>query len=172
MTDVILPPSGQFLRDDVIRGGMDLMFFAHSRHLQHADEELATRGLGRAHHRAMYFLARKPDLSVGELLTILGITKQSFGRIAKSLTAQGLMVQRAGDRDRRQRLLSLTPEGLALEQAIFTQLHDNMARAYKASDSNAVAGFWIVLQHLMGDEAQGIFAKLHDSRAKAAGLSG
>lgn len=165
MADLILPPAGQFLRDDVIRGGMDLMFFANTRHLQRADAELAKRGLGRAHHRALYFLARSPGISVGELLTILGVTKQSFGRIAKSLMQQGLMEQRAGDRDRRQRLLTLTEEGRALEHAIFAELHANMARAYRAADSAAVGGFWVVLQHLMGDEAQALFATLHTGRS-------
>jgi hypothetical protein len=46
MQDVILPSKGQFLREDAIRGGMDLLFFAHTRHLKHADEALAAVGLG------------------------------------------------------------------------------------------------------------------------------
>jgi DNA-binding MarR family transcriptional regulator len=136
---------------------MDLMFFAHSRHLRHADDELAKRGFGRAHHRVLYFLARKPDISVGDLLNILGITKQSFGRVSKALTEAGLMIQRPGDRDRRQRLLRLTDEGAALEHDIFVGLHANMSRAYAASGGEAVAGFWVVLQHLMGEEARSVF---------------
>ncbi len=160
MTEILSPPAEQFLREDAIRGGMDLMFFAHSRHLQHADEELGKRGLGRAHHRVLYFLARKPDLPVNELLTILAITKQSFGRVANALTAQGLMEARPGERDRRQRLLRLTPEGTALEHDLFTVLHTNMATAYAASGGQAVAGFWVVMQHLMGASAQTIFAQI------------
>lgn len=160
MTEILSPPPEQFLRDDAIRGGMDLMLFAHSRHLQHADEELAKRGLGRAHHRVLYFLARKPDMPVSEVLTILAITKQSFGRVANALTDQGLIEARPGERDRRQRLLRLTPEGLALEQDLFIVLHDNMARAYASSGGQAVAGFWVVMQHLMGVDAQNIFARI------------
>ncbi len=160
MTDILSPPPEQFLREDAIRGGMDLMLFAHSRHLQHADEELAKRGLGRAHHRVLYFLARKPDMAVSEILTILAITKQSFGRVANALTEQKLIEARPGDRDRRQRLLRLTPEGLKLEQELFIVLHDNMARAYASSGGQAVAGFWVVMQHLMGVDAQGIFARI------------
>ena len=160
MTKILSPPPEQFLREDAIRGGMDLMFFAHSRHLQHADEELAKRGLGRAHHRVLYFLARKPDMPVSELLTILAITKQSFGRVANALTEQGLMEARPGERDRRQRLLRLTPEGMRLETCLFNVLHDNMAGAYAASGGQAVAGFWVVLQHLMGGDAQTIFAQI------------
>lgn len=160
MTDILSPPPEQFLRDDAIRGGMDLMLFAHSRHLQHADEELDKRGLGRAHHRVLYFLARKPDMPVSEILTILAITKQSFGRVANALSDQGLIESRPGDRDRRQRLLRLTPAGMILEKDLFIVLHDNMTRAYASSGGQAVAGFWVVMQHLMGVEAQAIFARI------------
>ena len=113
----MLPPKEQFLREETVRGGMDLLLFVNSRHLKRADEKLATLGLGRAHHRVLYFLARRADLSVSELLALLDITKQSFGRVAKDLTAKGLTEQRAGERDRRQRLLRLTPAGEALERA-------------------------------------------------------
>ena len=154
MTDIILPPQSQFLREEVIRGGMDLLFFANTRHLKHADDTLAAEGLGRAHHRVMYFVARRPGIHVSALLAILSITKQSLGRISKDLTAKGLLVQQPGERDRRQRLLRLTPIGVEIERAIFDVLHDNVARAYEASGGEAVAGLWIVLQHLMGEEAR------------------
>jgi DNA-binding MarR family transcriptional regulator len=78
MHDVILPSRSQFLRDEAIRGGMDLLFFVNTRHLKHADDTLAAVGLGRAHHRVLYFLARRPAITVSALLAILGVTKQSF----------------------------------------------------------------------------------------------
>jgi DNA-binding MarR family transcriptional regulator len=154
MTEILLPPGDEFLREETIRGGMDLLFFSNTRHLRHADDTLAELGLGRAHHRIMYFVARQPGINVTALLAILGITKQSFGRVAKQLIAKGLMEQHPGERDRRQRLLKLTPEGAKLEKAIFDDLHDNVVRAYRAAGSEAVTGLWIVLQHLMGEEAR------------------
>ncbi len=157
MSDILLPHRDQFLREEAIRGGMDLLFFANTRHLKHADDTLAGEGLGRAHHRVMYFVARRPGIHVAAILLILGITKQSFGRISKDLIAKGLMEQQQGDRDRRQRLLRLTPAGAALERAIYDVLHDNVSRAYKASGGEAVAGLWTVLQHLMGEDARAQF---------------
>lgn len=154
MIDILLPSRDQFLRDRAIRGGMDLLFFANTRHLRRADEALAVEGLGLAHHRVMYFLARCPGLHVSALLGILGITKQSFGRIAKDLTSKGLVEQRQGERDRRLRLLHLTPAGVALEKTIFDNLHANLAHAYTKSGGDAVAGFWTVLQYLMGEEGR------------------
>jgi DNA-binding MarR family transcriptional regulator len=157
----ILPPTEQFLREEVIRAGMDLMYFANSRHLRGADEKLEELGLGRAHHRAIHFIGRQPDITVGELLAILGVTKQSFGRVAKQLMSRGLVEQRPGEQDRRQRLLRLTETGAAFERQLFDELHDNMARAYAASGGAAVAGYWTVLQHLMGAQATEQFARMY-----------
>lgn len=154
MSALFEPPSGQYLREDSIRGGMDLLFFANTRHLKRADEKLASFGLGRAHHRVLYFVARRPDISVGELLTILDVTKQSFGRVATNLIESGFVEHRVGERDRRQRLLRLSVKGHELERDIFDDLHANVAQAYSASGGEAVAGFWIVMQHLMGAEAR------------------
>lgn len=154
MTDILLPPSGQFLREETIRGGMDLLYFANTRHLKRADEKLAEMGLGRAHHRVLYFVQRRPDMTVTELLTILDITKQSFSRVSKDLVGKCLLELRPGDRDRRQRLLRLTKAGSALEKELFDELHDNVARAYAASGGDAVTGFWIVLQNLIGAEGR------------------
>jgi hypothetical protein len=89
MSDILLPPRNQFLREDAIRGGMDLLFFANTRHLKHADEKLASLGLGRAHHRVLYFVKRKLDVAVADLLSVLAVTKQSLGRVSKDLQARG-----------------------------------------------------------------------------------
>jgi DNA-binding MarR family transcriptional regulator len=136
---------------------MDLLLFVNIHHLRRADETLAALGLGRAHHRVLYFVARQPNAPVAALLAILGITKQSFGRVGKELIQKNLLRQRPGERDRRQRLLSLTPEGVALEQELFQELHDNIARAYAASGPDAVSGFWIVSQYLIGEEGRSQF---------------
>jgi DNA-binding MarR family transcriptional regulator len=164
MVDLVAPPKEQFLLEDAIRGGMDLLFFINTRHLQRADEKLSEIGLGRAHHRMLYFLARKPGMSVAELLEILSVTKQSLRRVTKDLIAQGLLNSRIGDRDRRQRLLQLTDKGAALEREMFQDLHDNVASAYAASGANAVGGFWIFAQHLIGEEGRARFRDVHSSR--------
>jgi DNA-binding MarR family transcriptional regulator len=162
MSDLVIPPREQFLTEDAIRGGMDLLFFINTRHLRRADEKLAELGLGRAHHRVLYFIARKPDLTVSELLALLVVTKQSLGRISRDLTARGLVDTKVGDRDRRQRLLRLTSEGAALERELFQDLRDNVARAYAAAGSHAVGGFWIFAQHLIGVEGRSQFATVRE----------
>jgi DNA-binding MarR family transcriptional regulator len=100
----------------------------------------------------LYFLARRPGIAVAALLAILGVTKQSLGRVTVELAAKGLIEQHPGEKDRRQRLYQLTPAGTELEANIYADLHANVSRAYTASGGEAVAGFWTVMQHLIGEE--------------------
>lgn len=98
---------------------IELIFFAYRDFVSDPDGVLAALGFGRAHHRVLHFVNRNPGLKVAELLDILKITKQSLGRVLKQLIDQGYVEQRAGENDRRQRLLFVTPKGedLALKLA-------------------------------------------------------
>ena len=148
------PPTASplFLREPELRRGMELLYFGNSHLTRAIDRGLAAQGLGRAHHRALYFIARKPDMTVSDLLSLLAITKQSLGRVLNELADRGLVETRAGDRDRRQRLLSLTAEGAALEASLFEALSERLSAAYASAGQNAVSGFWAVLEGLIPDE--------------------
>jgi DNA-binding MarR family transcriptional regulator len=98
------------LRWDII----ELLFFAYRDFVGDADHELEAFGFGRAHHRVLHFVYRYPGLKVADLLDVLRITKQSLGRVLKQLLDQGYIVQKAGNNDRRQRLLFATAKGEAL----------------------------------------------------------
>lgn len=151
--NMAVPPSSTasplFLRGPEIRRGVELLYFGYSHLTRAIDEKLAQQGLGRAHHRALYFIARQPDLSVSDLLKLLAITKQSLGRVLGELTARGLVEQRPGTIDRRQRLLRLTDKGAALEQRLFEALREKLSVAYAQAGQGAVAGFWQVLEGLI-----------------------
>lgn len=135
-----------FLRETEIRRGAELLYFGYGHLYRGTDEVLARLGLGRAHHRSLYFIARQPDLTVSELLRILGITKQSLGRVLGELTDRGLVETRTGREDRRQRLLRLTEAGAAFEGELFGVMRDRLSTAYAEAGHEAVAGFWKVLE--------------------------
>ncbi|MBN8806795.1 MAG: MarR family transcriptional regulator [Sphingomonas sp.] len=149
MTATSMPASAQFLRESEIRRGSELLFFAYSRVTRAVDERLGANSIGRAHHRALYFVGRHPGISVSELLAILGVTKQSLGRVLTDLDERGLVETRIGDRDRRQRLLRLTDKGHALDMELFHASRDIMATAYTQAGQQAVSGFWSVLEGLI-----------------------
>lgn len=144
--------SALFLREPELRRGLELLYFGHAHLTRSVDEGLAAQGLGRAHHRALYFIARKPDLTVSELLSLLTITKQSLGRVLNELTERGLVEIRPGERDRRQRLLRLTPEGSRMESGLFEAIRVNMSAAYAKAGQTAVSGYWAVLEGMVPED--------------------
>src|ERR1700736_5047782 len=99
---------------------IELMFFAYRDFAGDADHLLATLGFGRAHHRVLHFVSRRPGLAIAELLDILKITKQSLNRVLKQLIDRDYVEARPGMKDRRQRHLYPTAGGqaLALDVAI------------------------------------------------------
>lgn len=149
-----------FLREAEIRRGIELLFFGHAELMGSVDTVLKREGLGRAHHRALYFIARKPRLAVGELIALLDITKQSLGRVLGELEERGLLVRETGTQDRRQVLLRLTDTGAALENALFAALREKMVAAYGAAGPGAVGGFWDVLEKLLQEDARERVASL------------
>jgi DNA-binding MarR family transcriptional regulator len=138
-----------FLREAEIRRGVELLYFGYSHLTRAIDEELDAQGLGRAHHRALYFIARQPDLTVSDLLKLLAITKQSLGRVLNDLAERGLLESRVGMTDRRQKCLRLTNAGRALEARLFDSLRERMSGAYTNAGQAAVTGFWQVLEGLI-----------------------
>jgi DNA-binding MarR family transcriptional regulator len=98
---------------------IELLFFAYRDFIRDADRLLEAYGFGRAHHRVLHFVSRRPGLTIAELLDILKITKQSLNRVLKELLGKGYVEVSMGVNDRRQRLLYPTEKGndLALEIA-------------------------------------------------------
>lgn len=97
---------------------VELLFFAYRDFTGDPDAVLEEYGFGRAHHRVLHFVNRHPGLRVAHLLDILKITKQSLARVLKQLIGEGFVVQRAGEHDRRERLLYLTPKGHRLAEKL------------------------------------------------------
>ena len=115
------------LRWDII----ELLFFAYRDFVGDADHELEAFGFGRAHHRVLHFVYRYPGLKVADLLDVLRITKQSLGRVLKQLLDEGYIVQKAGNNDRRQRLLFATAKGEALVAKLAGLQTDRITRALR-----------------------------------------
>jgi DNA-binding MarR family transcriptional regulator len=146
-----MPSSVNTAYDDeaALRRGIELLYFGYRHMTSNADARLAEQGLGRAHHRTLYFVARQPGLMVGDLLKLLNVTKQSLARVLSDLSKRGLIVSKTGDQDRRQRHLSLTDAGTGLERLLFNDLCNAIAPAYKSAGPVPVEQFWSVLELLI-----------------------
>ena len=113
---------------------IELLFFAYRNFTADADEMLARDGFGRAHHRVLHFVNRQPGLTIADLLSILGITKQSLARVLRQLIDRGLIRQISGKDDRRQRHLHLTPAGEEMAKALLILQSSRIKTALEGLD--------------------------------------
>jgi DNA-binding MarR family transcriptional regulator len=152
MADVKSAANLLFLREDELRQGIELLYYAYRDFTAEPDAMLARYGFGRAHHRVIYFVGRHPQMTVTELLGILRITKQSLSRVLGQLVRQGFIRQHTGSRDRRQRLLELTDKGVELERQLSENQRQRIAKAYREAGAAAVDGFRKVMLGIMAGE--------------------
>ena len=134
-----------FLREDDLRQGIELLYYAYRDFTGQPDAILTELGFGRAHHRTIYFIGRNPGIAVSQLLDILKVTKQSQSRVLSQLVRDGYVLQSTGPRDRRQRVLTLTGKGEDLERRLSESQRQRIARAYREAGAEAVEGYRKVL---------------------------
>ena len=152
MSDINLPAHPPAIAEEELRQGIELLFFAYRDFTAEPDAILARYGFGRAHHRVIHFVGRHPQMTVGELLAILRITKQSLSRVLGQLVRQEFILQQPGSQDRRQRLLELTPKGRDLERKLSEPQRARIANAYRQAGSQAVEGFREVMRGIIASE--------------------
>ena len=109
-----LPPS----RQAELREAIELFYFAYRSFTEPPDRILERRGLGRTHHRILYFIHHQPDISVQGLLKLLAVTKQALNAPLRQLIEMNLVAAETAPEDRRFKRLRLTPEGQTLEQEL------------------------------------------------------
>ncbi|WP_033068328.1 MarR family winged helix-turn-helix transcriptional regulator [Thalassospira australica] len=141
-----------FLREEELRQGIELLFYAYRDFTEVADQMLAQYNFGRAHHRVIYFVSRNPGITVSDLLSILKITKQSLSRVLGQLVREGFIEQKTGVQDRRQRLLTLTEKGEALERELTEKQRALIAAAYREAGAESVEGFRKVMMGMMEEK--------------------
>ena len=132
----------QASREEKLREAIELFYFAYRAFTNGPDHILEERGLGRVHHRILYFIGRNRRTSVNALLEILGVSKQALHAPLRQLVEERLVVMQADEQDRRFKRLSLASEGKKLENrltgaqmkllnAVFTATGDRTQSAWK-----------------------------------------
>jgi DNA-binding MarR family transcriptional regulator len=105
-------------RQAELHEAIELFYFAYRGFTDRPDRILERRGLGRAHHRILYFIGRRPDISVQGLLSLLAVSKQALNAPLRQLLEMKLVAAEAGAPDRRVKRLRLTGEGRRLEEEL------------------------------------------------------
>lgn len=134
---------------------MESFFLGYQAFTAKPDEMLARRGLSRVHHRILFFIASYPDLSIKELLSYLGVSKQALNTPLRQLIEMHLVESLTAEDDKRKRMLRFTAQGAKLEQALRREQVRLLQRAFDDAGEQAVDGWLAVNQALAMEKARG-----------------
>ena len=124
-------------RQRELREALELFYFAYRAFTAPPDRILEARGLGRVHHRVLYFVGRNPGLTVTALLGVLGVSKQALNAPLRQLVELGLIGTSPDTKDRRAKRLELTPAGTALEAELSGTQLAMMEKVFETTGSDA-----------------------------------
>jgi DNA-binding MarR family transcriptional regulator len=133
-----------------LRQSIELFYFAYRAFTEQPDRLLERHGLGRVHHRILYFVGRRPALAVGDLLQTLGISKQALNAPLRQLLAMKLVAMAAAAHDRRVRQLSLTAAGRKLESQLTGRQMAQLESVFAAVGADSESRWRNVMAALSG----------------------
>lgn len=128
---------------------IELVYFAHIDQADWADHVLAKYGIGRPHHRVLYFANKKPGISVRELMTVLRITNQALARTTTQLVDIGFLEQRYSAADRRVRQHFVTSKGSALLAKLTRHQVTRVASELQTLGDEGIASLWRGMEALI-----------------------
>jgi DNA-binding MarR family transcriptional regulator len=115
-----------------------------------AEAKLKRRGMGRVHHRILYFAHFSPGITVSELLTVLDVRHQNIQRILRQLVEGGYVFARQSAEDGRVRQLSSSRKGEKLLQSLSVAQYARIGRAFNRVTSGDVKSYLKVMTAMLG----------------------
>ena len=149
-----------FLNEKEIRKIIELMFFSYRDFTSGPDRILEKINFGRAHHRVIYFVGKKNNLTIKELLSILQITKQSLSRVLNQLVREKFIILSTGE-DKRTKKLSLSKKGEELEKKLSDIQIRKIYNVIKKFDEIDINGFKKVLFEMIDENNQKKFNEIN-----------
>lgn len=135
-------------RQAALRDAIEALYFGYRAFTDRPDRILERRGLGRLHHRILYFVGRHPDVSVSGLLEILAVSKQAINAPLRQLVEMTLIAQSPAPGDRRVKRLRLTAQGERLEGELTGVQLRQLEAAFETAGPAGEAGWAAVMKSL------------------------
>jgi DNA-binding MarR family transcriptional regulator len=139
-------------RQDELRGAIELLYFAYRGFTDRPDRVLERRGLGRVHHRILYFIGQRPDVSVRGLLDLLAVSKQALNAPLRQLIEMKLVSALPDPADGRVKNLRLTAEGQRLEAELTGAQMSQLQAAFEQAGPAQELGWRKVMEQLAKGE--------------------
>ena len=135
-------------REEALRLAIEQFYFGYRTFTDTPDHILELRGLGRVHHRILYFIGRNPQISVNALLDLLAVSKQALNAPLRQLIEMKLIAMDTAEHDRRVRQLSLTANGNKLEAQLTGSQMKQLQAVFDQVGLDAEAGWHSVMASL------------------------
>ena len=149
-----------FLSDREIKKVIELLFFSYSDFIAGPDKFLEKIKFGRAHHRIIYFVGKKNNITIKDLLAILQITKQSLSRVLNQLVSEGYINVTTGN-DKRTKNLSLTKKGVDLENKLSNIQVNRIKKIISKAKEEDIYGFKKILYAMIEEDNKRKFNELN-----------
>jgi DNA-binding MarR family transcriptional regulator len=141
------PSAAQMKRQ--IHKGLVLHFMLQLSIGEDADARLATRSMGRVHHRILYFAHFTPGITVSDLLAVLGVKHQNIQPPLKQLVEDGYILTRASERDGRVKQLYCSRKGDKLLESVSSAQRERMQRGYDSVTPKDVESYFKVMAAML-----------------------
>lgn len=143
------PPADAAEAKRRIHKGLVLHFMVQLTIGEDADERLATRAMGRVHHRVLYFAHFTPGISIGELLEVLCVKYQNIQAPLRQLVNEGYILTRASEQDARVKQLYCTRKGDKLLEFVSGAQRERIQRGYDSVTAQDVDSYFKVMTAML-----------------------
>lgn len=126
------------LNQEELLEAIEIFYFSYRSFTSGPDQILQNQGLGRVHHRILYFVARNPDISINELLKILQVSKQALNQPLRKLIEMDYVSSQLSQHDRRIKKLSLSSRGRTLESKLTNTQLKHLEKAVSKSPNGSL----------------------------------
>ena len=137
-------------REAALRLAIEQFYFGYRAFTSPPDRILEQRGLGRVHHRILYFVGRNAHISVNTLLSLLNVSKQALNAPLRQLIEMRLVAMGTANHDRRVRELALTPAGAKLEALLTGTQMKQLKAVFEKTGEGAEAG-WLQVMRILSE---------------------
>jgi len=138
--------------DAQLRQAIEYLYYAYRSFTERPDKILDKRGLGRVHHRILYFVGRNPGTTVNALLSTLQVSKQALNAPLRQLLAMQLISAQTAAHDGRVRHLSLTRSGAKLEAQLSGTQMAQLRQAFDAAGPEARVAWELVMRRVIAPD--------------------
>jgi len=139
-------------RKQRIHKGLVLHFMVQLSLADDANLRLATRGMGRVHHRILYFAHFAPGITVSELLSVLSVKHQNIQAPLRQLVQEGYVLTRASEHDGRVKLLYCSRKGDKLLEYVSSGQRERVNRAYERATAFDVEAYFKVMAAMLDSD--------------------